>query len=131
MSDYNEKAIRILESISDLAYGQVELTPSYDRVEFCTWYVSGGTAAEEVATNLLLDRLFAGEFEVERYRDIGHTQFTGHVDGLTVAVRTGRGVFCERVKVGRKVVPAEPARPRRTEDVYEWQCADPIAAVAS
>lgn len=42
-----------------------------------------------------------------------------------------RKVVCERVKVGEKVVPAQPetlvpATPERVEEVYKWVCPDSI-----
>lgn len=42
-----------------------------------------------------------------------------------------REVLCERVKVGERVVPAQPERilpaePEKVEDVYEWKCPDSL-----
>jgi len=112
----------------------VELIPKYQRASFMCWY-SGDVDAEEATANALVERLFGTDFEVTRNTDIGHTVFEGDWHGLHVMVRTGPGAFCERVKVGTQIIPAEPARdavPEHVEDVYEWRCADPIVkAVAS
>lgn len=42
-----------------------------------------------------------------------------------------RPQVCERVKIGEKVIPAQPERvlpaePERVEEVYEWQCPESI-----
>ena len=52
--------------------------------------------------------------------------------GVTMHWKAWRTSVCERVKVGTKVVPAEPAReaqPERVEDVFEYQCPSLFAAL--
>lgn len=63
---------------------------------------------------------------------------------VTLEFNKSRELVCERVKVGEKIIPAEPerfipeqvipAKPERVEEVYEWKCppvlakpADPVA----
>lgn len=130
MSDFGAKAVELLALVDHINYGQVQLTPKYETVEFWVWY-AGNAHEEEESANALIGVLFGTVFDVERATSIGHTTFIGTWSGLRVTVRTGPGAFCEKVKTGERVVPAQEALPERVEDVYEWRCADPIRAVAS
>lgn len=54
-------------------------------------------------------------------------------DGFVVEFNFNRNDVCRQVKVGEKVLPAEPAKtinieakPERVEPIYEWQCPDSL-----
>lgn len=38
---------------------------------------------------------------------------------------------CTRVEVGKRVVPAQPAKPERVETVYEWACPPSLLELAA
>jgi hypothetical protein len=53
--------------------------------------------------------------------------------GVEIQLYTAKENTCKLVKVGERVVPAKaeltiPARPASVEDVYEWQCDEPLLA---
>lgn len=43
-------------------------------------------------------------------------------EAIKLRMQVNRSTTCAKVKVGTKVIPAQP---ERTEDVYEWRCGDP------
>ena len=49
-------------------------------------------------------------------------QFGPH---LSYEVNAGREEVCRKIVTGTRVVPARPAEPERTEEIYEWAC-DPL-----
>lgn len=52
-------------------------------------------------------------------------RFTGDVH---LDLNINKEKTCKKVKVGTKKLPAEPAKPEREEDVYEWKCQSLLAA---
>lgn len=50
--------------------------------------------------------------------------------GLTFRFYTGTGV-CERIQVGTRIVPAQPAQPEREEPIFEVVCADALSEAVS
>ncbi len=59
---------------------------------------------------------------------IGFSKMFGGV-GWTIAI--SRSVICERIQVGEREVPAEPAKPARTEPIYEWKCPESLLSPES
>ncbi|MCU1408504.1 MAG: hypothetical protein JWM23_584 [Microbacteriaceae bacterium] len=82
----------------------------------------GENAAERAAIRLLS---VMPELSIER-RD-GLIDLVGtDRNGLTFSFYTGTG-SCEKVQVGTRIVPAEPAKPEREEPIFEVRCIDPLA----
>jgi hypothetical protein len=49
--------------------------------------------------------------------------FTRRFGDLELDININKDNSCERVKVGERVIPAQP---ERTEPVYEWKCPDSL-----
>ena len=81
----------------------------------------GDNDAERTAVRLL-DAM--PDLTIERNDGLIYLTGTAN-NGLTYRLYTGTG-SCERVQVGTRTVPAEPAKPEREEPIYEVRCVDPL-----
>jgi len=94
---------------------------AYDRREG-----EGDNSAERAAI-----RLLDAMPELALERSDGLIRLTGTAsNGLTFSFYTGTG-SCERVQVGTRTVPAEPAKPEREEPIFEVRCIDPLAELVT
>lgn len=60
------------------------------------------------------DKVLNGHLAIQRRRVGPHR----------IEVNLSRELVCERVQVGTVTIPAQEARPERTEPQYEWKCPD-------
>jgi len=94
---------------------------AYDRREG-----EGENSAERAAI-----RLLDAMPELELVRNEGLIHLTGAArNGLRFSFYTGTG-SCERVQVGTRTIPAEPAKPEREEPIYEVRCVDPLSELVT
>ena len=68
---------------------------------------------------------FLDELPLTMHREQGRISLAGVLNGFKVEVTCGTGV-CEKVQVGTRIVPAEPAKPEREEPIFEVRCVDPL-----
>lgn len=78
-------------------------------------YVSTRKEIAECARAASWRKVYTNDY-FELHRDFGN--------GITIQVYTPRGQVCEKVVVGKRIVPARPAEPEREEEVVEWVCRD-------
>ncbi|HEY4267562.1 MAG TPA: hypothetical protein VGM94_05155 [Galbitalea sp.] len=109
MSDFSDKVVELLDLIDGIDYGNIELQPGRNLVDFNVWYCAGDRKAEEAVARVLIDRLLDRDYTVARNADIGHTWITGRWNDLTVIIRTGPGAF------NRRLAPSEVNDAR-----FEW-----------
>lgn len=75
---------------------------------------------------LALRRL--GGFEIKNADD-QHFRMERSFGEFRLVLCVDREHVCERVKVGTRVVPAQPAKeaqPERVEEVFEWRCPESV-----
>lgn len=65
----------------------------------------------------------------EKSGDDGYLNATIRFGQLAIQICIKQEDICTRVRTGTKVVPAQPATPERTEDVYKYQCPDSFLAL--
>jgi hypothetical protein len=103
----------------DLTY----VTVNVDYGDGIDIHVSNGPDAKQVMA-ILRKAIAPGRWE----KDTNNYYFslTREVDGLDIAIKSGREAVCQRVVIGVKteVIPAREAQPERIEEVeeVEWVC---------
>lgn len=58
------------------------------------------------------EKCFEGSYAIQRLRFGPHK----------IDVIVGREVVCEKVQIGERVIPAQPAQEERVEPIYDWRC---------
>ncbi|WP_120338097.1 hypothetical protein [Cryobacterium soli] len=90
-----------------------------------------GFSAEGEANEEAAERLMLASPSLIMERKNGLIYLTGITSqGITYKFYTGGGV-CERVQVGTRILPAEPAKPAREEPIFEVRCIDPLNALVT
>lgn len=100
-----------------------------------TWYFNGEDKQRQFIADLTrrmahcgkVEKVYGNEFAWIRLNFGPHVKFE---------INTMREVICERVVVGKKIIPARPptvipAAPERTEEEVEWRCHPVMTAGSS
>lgn len=140
-SSKNQQLVEGLRALAAFveANDDFEFVPGIGQVvvkaDFYTWYLEGDEARKKAIADLTrrltrvgkVEKLFGSDYAWIRLMFGPHVQFD---------ISTNRELICERVVVGKKVIPAQPERvipaePERTVEEVEWRCQPVLTAGAS
>lgn len=81
---------------------------AYTKEDFLEWRRAAGISDKTADANFIIWRKMFGPIQFD--------------------INCNKEKTCRKVKTGERTLPAEPAKPERIEEVYEWVCDEPLLA---
>jgi hypothetical protein len=126
--------LAFVESNDDFEFTPGDFAPAVE-LNYPTWYLSKPADRAPVVAELTRRLVRFGKVEKQYSNDFAWIRLN-FGQQVRFSISTMRETICERVVVGRKVIPAQaevviPAKPETTVDEVEWRCHPVLTAGTS